>query len=285
MFKMIRETKEYSEEDILRATKRLRAGDHQQVIPLIKMHITLSNKIAGFFTRNFPHRREDLYAEGFRGLCKAINKAQVNLVDDNITAYAASSIKGAIQHYLCHDCLIPIPRGEFKKRMEQEDVTSFMIRTTGGVNATFEVHDSGVTENIAVIVPLTNKVMEEIDIPCFDRSLQRMEDLYQKMRLTEEEIKIVDMRLDGCTLEEIGATLGMTKMAISYKLTYIKVKIQRLGIKTLDHTRLISGTKECSRCHNERSLSFFYKIGPDSYKSICKICMKEQHAEKVASVR
>ena len=188
--------------------------------------------------------------------------------------------------FLCSDCLIPIPRGEFKKRMEKEDPLAFSIRTnkTAGSGLEIldrEVHAAGVIENIAIILPLTNRLMENIDIPTSDHSFERMEDLYKKMGLTAQETEILDMRLDGLTYEEIGVVLGMSYQAVrDYHMQNIKGKLVRLGIKMPNHAPLITGKKICTKCQNELSLSFFYKIGQDSYKSVCKNCMKQAYTEK-----
>jgi hypothetical protein len=47
---------------------------------------------------------------------------------------------------------------------------------------------------------------------------------------------------------------------------------------------MISGTKVCSTCHAEKSLSLFYKIGEDKYKSICKDCMKGARDAKTIGI-
>jgi len=288
-FRMVKPDKEYSEEEIMHMVINLRGGDREMIIPLIKAHITLANKIAGFFTRHNVNRREDLYAVAFHGLVDCVNHLAEKLQDNNATPFIARSIKGAIQMFLVSDCLIPIPRGEFKKRMEKEDAISFILRTStssgGGLEILDrEVHEAGVIENIAVILPLSNKVMENIDIPVLDYSFQKMEDLYSKMGLTEEEIQIVDMRLDGLTMEEVAEKLGISKPGVYYKIQEVKTKISRLGLKMPNHSPVLSGTKVCSRCKIEQSLSFFYKIGEGCYKSICKGCMKEVRDVKTANI-
>ena len=276
MFKIVRTTgEEWSEEEIRALTVGLRSGQ-PCIESLIEAHITLANKIAGFFSRHHIHRKEDIYAAAYSGLTEAVNKAASVLYDDNITAYVARSIKGAIQMFVVSDCLIPIPRGEFKSRMEKEDAVSFVLRTSNVGRVDIfdrEVHISGVMENIAVILPLTNKVMENIDIPVMDYSLQKMEDLYSTMQLTPTEVHIIDRRLDGMTLQEIAAELGVTHPAIIYHIQNIKTKLSKVGLKF--HSAEVSGTKTCTKCDTEKSLSRFYKISEGKYKSICKECLKE----------
>jgi len=286
-FRMVK-GEDRTEEEITRMVVSYRGGNTDLVIPLIKAHITIANKIAGHYARYNHYRREDLYAVAFLGLCEAVDRAAYVLEDNGITPYLARSIKGKIQTFLCSDCLIPIPRGEFKKRMETEDASDYIARTSND-DLTLDTFYGGVIENIAVIIPLTNRVMENLDIPTTDHSLDKMSDLYHKMGLTEIECQIIDMRLDGRTYDEIGTALGMTGQAVrGCHLQNIKSKLGKLGIKMPNHTPILAATKVCTACKRELSLSFFYRISGNSFKSHCKECMKgkyEQNKQKGQGLR
>ena len=266
----LRARKQYSNEEIQDLANRLRKGE-DVTIDLIEAHYPLVEKFAGYFSQIYPFRKDDIKCEACFALVRGVDSAKEVLEDGNITAYLAVKIKGAIKDFCSRDSLIPIPRYLFKQMQEEECITDFAARqpTHEGL---IETHGAGVLKNAAIIVPL-NTDYYNLDIPVFTDTTD-MTDLYEKMKLTELETTVCNFRLDGYTLEEIGSKIGATKQYIYLIIQNIKSKITALGFKTVNHVPLNPGKKTCSRCNIERSLTFFYKIGEDSYKSICKICMK-----------
>lgn len=277
-----KQDKVYKDEEIQAMVASLRGGDKSMIVQLIKAHFDLVNRIANKYAWHTRLRRDDIYGTAYLALADAVNTFPQE-GDIKITNYIAMKVKGRIRHFLCADFLIPIPEDEFRKRikMDTADPKDFDDMME------LPVHASGVIPGAwAVILPLNNARLgdRERDIPYVDMRFESVEDLFNQMGLTEREVRVCNMRLDGYTLEEIGGYLELSKMMVSYIINDIKAKINRLGIKTPERTRLISGTKCCSKCQQDKSLSFFYKIGPDSYKSVCKPCMKEAYAAKTASI-
>jgi DNA-directed RNA polymerase specialized sigma subunit len=285
----IKPEKDYTKEDIAHMGNQVLAGVREPSLlhKIIDSHIPMAKGVAGFYARKMPYRLSDIYAAAYYGLSQGANRMFTEnvMTDANITPYLYVRTRGAILDFCSVDSLIPIPRGEFKQRMEIEDARDFVTRTnqTESKNVMhYDVHLGGVCENLAVIIPIdTAEAQNAVDIPTYDEAPNSMEELYFKLRLNDTEIEVVSMRMEGYTISEIGKHVNLTKMRISQIVDEIKLKLPRIGLKSHLMMPKIAGTKVCNACGLEKSLSDFYKIGEDKYKSHCKHCIKEKHEEAV----
>jgi len=287
---MIKSSRDWSDENVKQlADQLLECGDN---VPdslfddLIDANLDLANQIAGHFIRMFPKKRNDIISSAMLGLVRGVHNAPHVMHDNNIRKYLRPRIAGAIHDFLERDFLIRIPRKQWKKMMEVEDVVDFMERTfRPGV--TLQRFGSGVLTSKPIIFSMIGRDPEtdeeyHSEIPAPKKYIKRdFDEMLIEMHLTERESMIVWLRLSGYTFAEIAERMKLTKPRIIQIIEGLRSRWVELGFPMPRiHHRKISGTKVCTRCETEKSLSEFYKIGEDKFKSICKKCMKEQRLEK-----
>ena len=232
--------------------------------------------------------RKDLYGAAYVGLMKAVTKIAAS-GHPNPEAYVYTVCKSHVIDFMQRDHLIRIPRAEFKRRMESEDAESYMMRVTGRATnpraGGVPMHRVAHIENVPIMYSLDDDMEFDaegggvsIEIPVAPNTEPDTFDYYyERMHLDPLERSVLDMRLDGLTMQEIGRALGVTKQRISQILAGIQVQARTIGLQTSKVK--ISGVKTCTVCKREKSLSDFYRKG-NSYHSSCKECMKKKREAK-----
>lgn len=265
---------EWTDEEKCELTKRALACDKTVVDDLIDAYIPTAMKSASWYVRKAPNKIDDIFGSGLQGLVEACNRACTGcLRDENIETYIKSSVRWAVQDFLRKDFLIPIPLGEFRKRVKAAEGSMYMNPKSDSI----KTHKNGILEGVAIMVSFESmRENTAFDITYNDAPVDAMSDLFQKLGLSDRECDIVSMRMDDYTLSEIGEVMHLTKARIKQILDDIKQKVIKAGFKESKHK--ISGTKVCSKCETEKSLSDYYKrsdSGRETHKSICKACLKE----------
>ena len=278
----------WDEEKIAALTPRARAGDQTAVDLLIDAYIPAAMKSAAWYVKKAPKKMDDIFAAGLQGLVTACHRScNGHLKDDNIEAYIKSTVRWAVQDFLRKDFLIPIPPREFKRRIDEwaknnENTGKVYINADVKDASTIQEHGVGVLKGIAIFVSLDHMRDDyEMDIPTNDRKMDAVNDLFVRLGLDNQESVVASLRMDKYTLQEIGDKLGFTKMRIKQICDKIKIKIRGADIHV--STAKISGTKVCTTCKEDKSLSDFYKRSDSSietHKSICKACMKAAREAK-----
>ena len=280
----IKPTEKWRDEQVSDMVKVLLKGNTIVIDGLIDAHIDFTARIAKRYTYRYPYKSKDIISASFHGLIQGITwAAEGRLEDENIKPYLYTTIRRFIRDFLEKDFLIPIPRKEFKKMMEEEDVHSYVQRTTP-LHFRMPANRIAHIQNMPVMYSMSQDYCEDdeqgdykIEIPTYDEQLDGMDDLFVKLELTPQEVQVINLRLEDCTLTEIGKELNCSYEWIRQIIEDIKTRLPKIGLKPYLHARKILGTKVCNGpCGKDKSLSDFYKIGEDKYKSICITCMKEK---------
>ena len=281
----------WSEEQVKELVAQLLAGNKAVLPDLMDAHIEFTYKIASRWMKKSPHKYKDILSSAFQGMVQGITWAgEGKLYNENLQAYLAVTIRRFIRDFLEHDFLIPIPRKEFMKRMEEETVDDFMVRTLNH-NPSVPTHRIALIQNIPVITFIDRDYESDdsedcsMEIPSYDEYPHAMEDLYYKLELSPEQKVVVELKLQDYTNAEIGERMQCTGEWIRLMILEIRKKLVKIGLKPVLHEHKITGTKVCTRCDTERSLSDFHKRADSEcgYKSICKICKKAEKNQCVLS--
>jgi RNA polymerase sigma factor (sigma-70 family) len=269
--------KEWSDDEKLVLTRRAKAGDQSAIPDLVDAYIPEAMRSASWYVRRAPGKIDDIFGAGLEGLVVGCTRAcNGHLKDDNILKYIKSIVRWAVQDFLRKDFLIPIPVAEFRKRVKAMEKDRVYMNKENKPGADVKTHTNGILEGVAIIVSFENlKENTAFDLPTHDKQLNAVEDLFTKLELTERESRIVSLRMDDYTLQEIGDKVDLSKMRIKQILDDVKVKVRGAGMK--ENKQKCTGTKVCTMCDEDKSLSDYYKRSDQSretHKSICKACMK-----------
>jgi len=277
----IKPNKEWTEKEKETLLRRAKSGDQTVVNDLIDAYIPIAMKSAAWYVRRLPDKFDDVFGAGLEGLVIACHRVcNGHLKDDNVEQYIKSIVRWSIRDFVRKDVLIPIPHKEFKKRIEKWIESGEEHPNTPINDLELRPNNSmAFTDTLAIIVSL-DKIRENLerDLQHTDEAIGAIDDIFQRLNLTEREAEIVSLRMADYTLQEIGDRFGLTKMAIKYILDDVRIKMAKAGLKPRVYTQL-TGTKVCTKCQKEKSLSEFYKRSDnhgETHKSICKQCMKEK---------
>lgn len=150
---------------------------------IIMSHLRLVMSIVAPIASRHPQHRADLESEALLATTRAVNRvkrAEYQLYDNNITPYISGCVKPALKRYIAKTHMIPIP----------SETISYNRRN--GIQTTFD------------------RVMVT-DVVCASKkhevSLEVLE-LVEMCITNNAECKVVKMRLQGYTFDEISQELG-----------------------------------------------------------------------------
>ena len=277
----IKPIKSWTKEEVDELVSRALEKDATVVPDLIDAHIEFTYRVAIPFIRRYPYKSKDIICSAFYGLVQGCQwAADGRLYDRNIEPYIATTIRRYIRDFLEHDFLIPIPRREFAKRMNTEDLDVFIKRTNTGKFA-MPQNPIAFIEHIPIIHSLdvdhqSDDIDWNLEIPVNDTPIDAMDDLMIKLGLDDKEIDIINKRIEGYTLQEIGEEVKLTPRGVKFIIDGVKRKLHKLGLTAVCHRQDISGTKVCNVCGLEKSLSEYYEERNGWRKGTCKQCMKDK---------
>ena len=180
-----------TEEQVYLYTERLRAKDESVIEPLILHHIPLAAHFAGQIEKQFGYREGECLSAGFAALVGTINrifKSETPILhDNNITPYLIICIKGAILDYLQHDHLMPVSRTTLKKGIKNLPRLTPITMLPSGFETSID------------------HLLEHRDYVESD-----LQGTYIEMGLSERDIKILQMKLEGYTYQEIADQIGLS---------------------------------------------------------------------------
>lgn len=149
---------------------------------------------ARFWWHKYPHLREDIEATAMLATVEGINASGCPSADAAIKRFLWSCINNAIKDLLEKNYIIRIPQEEIVRRRK-----------------------AGLSLNDLPRAML----MDHEDLWEMRRSREaptwvylHVADVRELLNLSERETIIVDLRIQGYTLEEIGDRLGCTKVAV-----------------------------------------------------------------------
>lgn len=178
-----------SEEEVYLYTERLRAGDSSVMHLLILHHVPLAAHFAGQYAVGYGYQDNDYLSVALASLVGSVNRIFVNktMTNNNITPYLIVCIKGALQDYVNHDHLMPVCRATFKKG----------VKNLPRMNP-ITVLPSGYETSI-------DHLLEHRDYVESD-----LQGTYIEMGLSERDIKILQLRIEGYTYQEISTMIGLS---------------------------------------------------------------------------
>ena len=286
-------SKEYTDLERSALVQRLREGDESAIEDTIEAYIEVARECSSYTANKNKGREQDVYGVGFSALVDAVHGAHKGaLENDNLEYYIRSKVRYAVKSFIRKDYLIVIPHDELIARSKRnnglyiEDEENPMIMDTILKGLPLNTIMSTMPAKWIPIKISYDLLLEtcNMDIMSKDDPMDAIDDIISEVHLTAREIRVTLYRLDNYTLAEIGKELGLTGMHVHNIVEDIKAKMLRAGYKPTE--KKISGTKVCTRCGSEKSLSDYHKrsdSGRATHKSICKQCAKEKRDAKISN--
>ena len=183
-----------SEEEVYLYSQRLMAKDPTVIQPLILHHIPLTAHFAGQLQNNDFNNGGECLSAGLAALVNAVNRLYHAagtdtpiLRDTRITPYLIVCIRGAIIDFINKDRLVPVSRTTIKK-----GIKDFPQMTP------ITVLPSGYETSI-------DHLLEHRDYVESD-----LQGTYVEMGLSERDIRILQMKIEGYTYQEISELVGLS---------------------------------------------------------------------------
>ncbi len=188
-------------------------------------HMRLAISIASRFSFLNKHRAEDLIAEAFLILVKKVNQAVIALKDNNITPYLTSSLHGELSEFISKDRSMKMPNRTIRYYIEKGRYTSLEkipSQIALVVDKPSEEKDQNEYENFVFKGPSITPQIED------DHSESEVLEILDKVTKNFIEKRIIELRAEGYTYQEIGPKVGCSKSSICIIIQTIEEKFNKL---------------------------------------------------------
>ncbi len=186
----------------------LRSGDVNAIEPIISSYVPMAHKYAMEKHEKYPYLTEEITASAMLGLAYAVNRVQRGHLKDgvDIEGYLVPFIRSEIRDCILGDFIISISRWYLEHDYE-----------------------------VPIFVSTNSIVARNIPFKDFRERFDQIDELIAEIGYSDREIKIIKLRLDGHTYQEIGHYLNIH---LSRVFQILKI-IQQKWIK---YHKLLGGT-------------------------------------------
>ena len=204
-------------EELNQLVARLRAGDRTVAHLIIESELKVAYKIAKYYSRWYPNKRDDIVGAAYMGITWAVNRACAgHMYDNNIVPYIAKTVHRFIKEHLERDHLIRIPRDAFRKMIEEHGEIQF-------VPIAFPLHvaNDNDEENQAdedTIEPAAREDTDPIDYA----------EMFDQLALSNFEKQVLHLKSERRTLHEIGEIVGKSHVWVYKTLENIRERADKL---------------------------------------------------------
>ena len=219
--------------DLKIVVERLVAGDKDAEHEIIMEYMPLAEAVAKKFACRFRHKADDIYAQAYYGLCHGTHLAVTSLYDEHIVPYLYRMIWGSVKKFIDRDHLIPIEPTAFKKKVQAilEKDPNANPASFVPLILTYEEGDAYRDQNQNVASSSVTDWTRHADaFAIYDNPHFLYVDFLDHLKLTEQERRIVDLKVAGMRLREIGEVLGCSKQYVGKIVNDIRVKCKALDL-------------------------------------------------------
>ena len=203
---------EIPESELIQLVIQVKMGNKIAIGKVITVHIPVITRVCGRYINIHRQKKDDIISSGMLGLTQAVVwSSQGRLYDLNITPYIVETAKRFIKEFLETDHLINIPRKTFHKIIvEKPEFIPVVITAVTISGEDEENHIEDYSYNI-------------------DRSIQPeipTDEILDALHLSDFERKVVKLKADGYTFQEIADRLEKSNVGIFKTLESIKERVK-----------------------------------------------------------
>jgi len=187
-----------------------RSGDDTVKEMILEQHYSLVMHIASQYAFKFQHLADDILSVAMEYLVEAVSRAPQTLKDNQITPYIDTYVRGSILKYIGQSCIVSTP---FNHRFEDhyEPITCRVI--SGYIDDDGEWNGDEVGVNVETATPANDLTVDFL-----------IDETIKVLNLNSKQAKLLVLRSEGYTMQEIGDYLGKSKQHISMLVAGIQVK-------------------------------------------------------------
>lgn len=161
-------------------------------------YIEYAKERARWWSKNHPHLRDEITATAMFALVQAFERR----IPEYPKAYVSMCIQNAVVDMLENNYIIKIPRSEIRRRKEKGESLDTLPRA--------KLIDDGEIRDLqrARIFPTWMKL--------------QVKDIYTLLGLSDREKRILELRIEGYTNEEVGLEFSISEAAIRKAIGLIR---------------------------------------------------------------
>jgi RNA polymerase sigma factor (sigma-70 family) len=181
---------------------KLRAGDASVGPTIIGGHMRLCMSVVAKYAHKYPYITDDLVGAAMYGLVQAVDWAKERMYDNNITPYIHQTCERFVREFVEDRLPIRIPRNTYSDMKQDRDAFVPLI------NSLSQKFDEDNPEYSA-------EYMNEPESRMVEENPILFEELLESLALPARDKIIVDMLMDGYSLQEVANYFGESKQLVS----------------------------------------------------------------------
>jgi DNA-directed RNA polymerase specialized sigma subunit len=215
--------------------QQLRDGDDSVSGRIILHFIGLTRSLSRHAVARHPEKADDIRAVAAMWLVKAVRQAPKRMYNNNIGPYITSTVRMGIREYLQRDHILRIPKDAWAKMVESlklDELDDYLrlktLRELKKFNMVFQASipdgRGGFLEDFIGV----GGSQDEQAICHFDQPYLIAKEIRLFLKLTEFENVVLNRRLEGYTLKEIGAQLNTSYVTVHNTLKKIQTRYRTI---------------------------------------------------------
>lgn len=185
---------------------------------IVNGHMRLGMYIAARYAFKYKSKSPgDIIGEMSLALIEAVDRAAYKLTDNNITPFISSAIHSALMTFIEEDRIVKVPGRSIRhyNKINFIKLDKFP-RQIEMIDQGYNSEDELLSSEY-VVIPQTED----------DHSVMEIQEILDQVTFNVTEKKIVELRAEGCTFEEIGPKVGYGKSYIETILLDIKNRFNK----------------------------------------------------------
>ncbi len=192
---------------------------------IIYSHMKLAVSIASRFGYKFKNKIDDLVGEAFLVLVRYVGVAAIRLNDNNITPYLKSALHGELGEYINEDKTVHMPGrtvryfGEKGRYISLEKIPFkiTLLNDTPNKGEDTDAYEYNNAMQNSYIIPETSD----------DKTESEVLEILDKVTPNLIEKRVIELRAQGYTYQEIGPKVGCSKSSISIMVQNIEERFNK----------------------------------------------------------
>lgn len=199
-------------------------GNKKEIVnKIVKGHLRLALNIASRWGYLFQNKIDDICGVAQLELIKATYRAITNLEDNNITYYLSTSIHGAIKNFVENDNVFNVPARTIRYYIDKGDPR---VNKLPKEIYLFDHDTEENSENVNQGYGNQSSMVPEIISN--EEKLIETQELIDKITNDYIEKRIIELRAEGYTYDEIGPQVGFCSSKICIIVQNIEKKFNSL---------------------------------------------------------
>jgi len=218
------------ETELAELVQQLRDGDDSVSERIIIHFLGLARSLSRHAVIRHPHKTDDIRAVAIFGLVQAVRWAPLRMYDNHIGPYITTTVRRFIREFLERDRIIRIPKDEWikmVKRLNLDELDEYQsekalkeLKIIQHVFQTCDYGDDKTSSGDGDFIGSRAFIFDQENITA--------QDMKRFLNLTYFERAILDFRMCGYTLKEVGIRLNKSDVTIHKTLRKLQERYRTI---------------------------------------------------------